>query len=705
MSPDSPADLTQLSVVALTPSMDAMALDASSRKAWDSARCLLDLPGLDSAVPLRTPFPALEPSDGGTTPAALYVGVRPTDLPAAAPADAANAARAWRHAYDALSPERRTWSSVLALAQKHAARLAIDAGRSDVPLVSARRLASALAVCLVHGAERLGVLVADFSGIQPYLFEVAEVGAGGVARSLRARSFFIAQLSALLSRAVQRRLNLGPHNTILDAGGKFHMLFPWTDSALAELDRIRAEVAEWCIAQLHGELAVNMALTPLEPADLQAGRFGDVLTRADRELRVRKAQRLGDALLDGAKWRADAFVSAADWGGMGPCRACGRFPADPSGTKCAWCMADESRGRRLTQAEWVGYRPGGGSDPLDVRAFGWAAHIGQGPPPEDTEAWLFEPANAGASTATPFRFVARHVPIGETGERLTFEEMAASAPGRPYLGYLKADVDRLGERMALGLCRDAPPHYDDPARISHLSDALEAFFAGRLEQTIRDRYPMCYVVFSGGDDLTVVGPHHDILRLAIEVAEDFRTYIGYPAGPPTSSDVLTMSAGIAVATARRPLAVAVDLAERELHRAKREGRCRLGMFGQSLTWTNARAAFRTLWQKTGEPTCLGAELLDTSRTSSAFLYHLLAYARMWGRFRSGDTSQIRYQPMLAYEIGRNVDKTRLPAVHAWASRLAQMTAGPPGVPWQEEMDRLGVVVRLAILNRSSGREE
>lgn len=696
---DHSADLNLLSVVPLTPDMDASALQGRARDSWLRAVDVMGLPPLDAAVSLTTPFPALGAWEDIVAPPLRYVAATPCELPVPQPSDARQAIAAWRRDASGIDATRTAWPEALALAQSRARCLALSEDRADIPLILARRMASALAVCHYHGDDGLALLVADFSGIQPYLFEISEVGAGGVARSLRARSFFIAQLGALLARTIQDRLALGPHNTLLNAGGKFHMLIPWTDATRNALPAIRSEAAEWCLRMLHGELAVNIATEMIKPEDLRAGGFGDALTRADLNLRYHKARRLADALTGGAGWRADAFLGLADYGDSGPCRACGRFPAEPDAGKCSWCLDDERRGRDLTRAQWVSYAPDSGAAMADVRAFGWAAHIGHGAPPERRECWRFEPA-----TREPYRFVARHVPLDQSGERMTFEDIAASAQGRPYLAYLKADVDRLGERMALGFCRDADPAYDDPARIAHLSELLEEFFAGRLEKTVRAHYPLCYVVFSGGDDMTIVGPHDAIVRLALQVAEDFRAFLGYDTGPPVPTDTLTISAGIVVATSRRPLSVAVGLAERELHRAKREGRCRLGIFGQTLSWQQALAAHRTLWQASGEPTPLGAELLDTSKTSSAFLYHMLAYARMWARYRAGDTSQIRYQPMLAYEIGRNIERNALPNVHAWASDLAQITAGPPGTGWQAAMDRLGVVVRLAILNRSSSRE-
>ncbi len=704
MGADRSRDANTLSILSLTPDPDPSLLSPDADDAWARASAAVRLGPLDGAVPLILPFAALSTSPESAPPIPAYVRPEPTALPTASPGDAAAAIRAWRQAASADGFVAAGWAHALAVAQRHARCLGADASRPDVPLLALRGLASALATCFLAGTDQLGILVADLSGIQPYLFEISEVGVGGVARSLRARSFFISQISALLAREVGASLGLGPHNTILDAGGKFHTLFPWTEEALARIERLRSDAARWCLRTLHGELAVNMAIVPVERRDLEPGRFGDALTRADVEITARKRRRLADVLVKDGAWVTDAFLADAAWQDSEPCHACGRFRSDPGQTKCSLCLADERRGRTLTSASWVAYRrqtPGASSD---IAAFGWCAQIGSGPPPHDAEAWLFDPRKDTQSPATPYRFVARHVPVADGGEHLTFEDMAAAAEGRPYLAYLKADVDRLGERLALGLCRDTDEPYDEPGRIAHISSALEEFFAGRLHRIVEREFPLCYVVFSGGDDLTVVGPHNEIVALALRVASDFRAYTGYPPGAPMPTDTLTLSAGIAFAQRRRPLAVAVDIAEQALHQAKQDGRCRAHLFGQSLLWADLAAAYSAIWNADRTRTPLGAELLDPRCIPSALVYHLLKYARMWQAFRAGDTSQMRYQPLLAYEIGRNIERSRAPNTHRWASRLAQLELGDESADWRDDMDRLGVVARLVILNRSGSSE-
>jgi len=676
--------------------------------AWCRAAELIAVPPLDSAVPLQMPFaslltPAVAGECATQAPPISYRAAKPTALPAQMPVSPSQAAKAWRDGAARLPAGAATFQQVYALAQQHARCLAADAARPDIPLLELRSMAAAAAACFRRAEEEavaeptLALLVADMSGIQSYLFEVSKVGAGGVARSLRARSFFLSQVTSLFARRLLELAALGPANLILDAGGKFYILLPATPGVETAIGQARAEAAQWGLDTMQGELALNVALATFPPDDLREGCFSSVWASAEELLATGKRRRLAHALLDDGRWRAEAFLRPVAFAGVGPCRACGRFAQATNEEKCSWCLADERRGRKITRAQWVAYdRAQAGTD--DIAAFGWRARVGRGAPPSNSSQVLFLDAAETPGDA-PYRFVARHVPTDADGAPITFEDIAAQAQGRPYLGFLKADVDRLGERMTLGLCRDDGPSLDSPARVAALGGALEEFFSGRLERLMCDAFPFCYVVYSGGDDLTVVGPHDAILRLALRVTADFRAYLGYPPGATRATDVLTLSAGITFAPCRRPVSVAVKLAERALNAAKDAGRARLQLFGRSMTWEAAHALYERLWSPDGNPTDLGAELLDSRRAPSAFLYHLLRYARMWEGYVGGDASCLRYQPLLAYEIARNVDAKALPHTHGWASRLAGLPLGAGATEWREEMDTLAVLARIVLLHR------
>jgi CRISPR-associated protein Csm1 len=671
------------------------------------------------AVALQTPFaalqlPAINELPACHPPPATFWQPAPESLPLPTPPLLESGLQGWRKAVAeqrveaATSPLRR-YALLYGAAQTHLRCLAASPTQPDVPLLEHLQLASALAACLWQARQSgaqdngLALLVADLSGIQSYLFELANVGVGGVARSLRARSFLLSQITTLFAWSLLDRLGLPPSNLLLDSGGKFYLLFAPTPDALSALEQAQREAAAWFLKTLNGELVLNVAQTTFAPAKLEAGQFSDVWQAVNREMAQRKQQRLAAVLQDATGWNEQVFLRPDPFQGTAPCRVCGKLGRAPGQENCHFCQRDIETGRRIARAAWIAYDRGEEDASHPISAFGWRVQIGQQgePVPADAEwVWRLDTKPPPTGSSSPYRLLARYVPTEDKSRAvLTFEEIARQARGRPYLAYLKADVDRLGERFIYGFRRANAPSLDSPARLAHLSRALETFFAGWLEQTVRTRFPACYVVFSGGDDLTIIGPHDQIVRLAWTVNRTFRRFQGYPEGPSRATDALTLSAGIAFLPMRRPVATAMKLTEEELHTAKTGGRNAISLLGRTLSWSEFDALFAQLWTAEGQPAPgLGTELLDSARTPSAFLYHLLQYAQMWERYRQGHRGELRYQPLLAYDISRNLNENRTPHLHSWASWLAQIPV-TAGEDWKLAMDNLGVVTRLVLLHR------
>ncbi len=126
-------------------------------------------------------------------------------------------------------------------------------------------------------------------------------GVGGVARSLRARSFFLSQITALFAWRLLEQLELPPGNLLLDAAGKFYLLFAPTPRALAIVEQARCEAAVWCLHELHGELALNVGVTRFPLSAFTDGSIARAWQDAQQSIAQAKQQKLRDALqiLDG----------------------------------------------------------------------------------------------------------------------------------------------------------------------------------------------------------------------------------------------------------------------------------------------------------------------------------------------------------------------------------------------------------------------
>jgi CRISPR-associated protein Csm1 len=198
---------------------------------------------------------------------------------------------------------------------------------------------------------------------------------------------------------------------------------------------------------------------------------------------------------------------------------------------------------------------------------------------------------------------------------------------------LKADVDRLGALFARGRGDDF-----GLARPSQLSRMLDAYFAGRLRALLAEAFPDSYTVYAGGDDLMIVAPWRDALRLAARLRADFAAFT-------RDNPHVTLSAGVALADPRAPLSIAAEEAEHRLERAKEAGRDRVCAIERDpMTW----AAF--------------AGALDASETLDAWLAEGRVTTAALYRFLGFDDSRAR--------LARGGRDTRASeADYAWRARF------------------------------------
>lgn len=601
------------------------------------------------------------------------------------------------------------YSHLLAVLQQYTWCLAGHA--EDVALFDHLKLTSAIAACLYRYHEedlradrvneatdeqRFCLLVGDLSGIQDYIFDITTIGAGGVARRLRARSFFLSLLSDGVGHLIADRLKVPLGNVIMASGGKFYLLAPNLGQMKDRVKALQAEIDGWLRAEFNGEIGANLAQIcfsgqQFSASDEQHEGFGDVMTKLSFKLNTRKRQRGMTVLQDGDGWNEDAFAIERDFWGRGACLSCGKFPA-MVGELCEQCDRDVALGKVLPRARYVAYYRT--APPLKHIQLpgGYAAVVF----PEDElsevgEAYLVAKLNdpnlkeLRAYPAT-FRYLANYVPLDDYGAQLSFEEIAEMAQGRPLLGYVKADVDYLGILFAQGLRRDQQG-YDTAPHLAMLSRMLDLFFSGWMQYTLSQKreYQSFYTIFSGGDDLFLVGPWDKAANLAREVHDQFRAFVS---GNPD----ITLSAGLLFTKHRYPIARAAEDAERVLERSKgkewtdatgrKRSRDQLTVLGDTFRWHEAPAIFGEI-----EKLMARSEFL-----TSAFLYDLVEYGRLYRLWaEEGKVEGLRYKALFAYNIARNLRKGD-EYIFRWADELMQSLHGGQESLTMQHLDLIATCV-------------
>lgn len=463
----------------------------------------------------------------------------------------------------------------------------------------------------------------DISGIQDYIFKISQSqGVGGIAKRLRGRSFYVAMLSEVLSRYIIGKIGLTQANINFCGGGNFELLLPNTNTATSLLSDFEKEVNSWLLGQFHGELGFVGASVKMSKDELRSNyaKKKDVLNEA---LAVAKQQKFSTHVNRGNFWREKAGE-----GKKTVCRSCNLnllFDEEPI---CSSCEMDRKIGELLPRAWYISFSQEALSE--DSMSFGPFGHVTLLQENIDktvirsSESAIYALKEEATKIKALYR-LAKTVPKAKSiieldtedddegskavhiGQPLSFSTLADMATGDKRIGILKMDVDHLGFIFSTGLDSqpDALRQSDmrSISRLSTLSRQISVFFTMHLDKICEkifqkwqsdpdnqwihrhDVSNIFYLIFSGGDDLVIVGPWDMIVELAVAIRKEFKNFTCY-------NPNITLSAGIYICKPKFPISHAVAKAEEALKQSKNMGRNRITVMGETFVWSHEDAQSR-----------------------------------------------------------------------------------------------------------------
>lgn len=431
----------------------------------------------------------------------------------------------------------------------------------------------------------------DLSGVQRFLYTISSKGA---LKSLKGRSFFLELFLEHSVDALLEGLGLFRCQVIFTGGGHFYLVAPNTPQAEETLEQVGRRLNRYLFENFNGALELFLRWVPFRKADLKdVTRTWKHLAQELEEAKKRKGEAfLGDLLGEPQEPHPDCYTDK--------CHVCGRedraleqlWIGEASVPVCEPCRDQYILGDGLQQACRKGpypviYRwttpPSEAARERSVRIEdryyepATADFDRKGfTLPEDAEAvfhindWDLAHYTHKGSRAL---FAAVYLPPEEDVRDL--ESMAKKGFGIPRIGVLRMDVDRLGRIFSLGL----PQGERTFSLTASLSRHLSLFFKFHLNGVLRGvpPYPprtrlagrpdgsrLLTVVYSGGDDLFLIGHWLDVLEAALDIHSAFAAF--------TANPYLTVSAGMAVGSAHEPVYRLADAAGDAEDRAKGDRR-------------------------------------------------------------------------------------------------------------------------------------
>ena len=443
------------------------------------------------------------------------------------------------------------------------------------------------------------LLGVDVSGIQKFIFSVTNKGA---AKLVKARSFLVAMIPHILAHYILDEFDLPPTQILYAGGGNLFMLLPNTGDVREKLKQLFPAFNRALYKQFAGMIQVVYAHTELCGKDF--GNFADKWREIHDLLGTAKRRKYQDLLknpdevytiLKNPFGKTDAdFSKTADL-----CEVCRIRRKDEDDKAfpnlCRECRQLMHIGQRLRNCTWIAESWGQKNHRSDKV---WKFEIGNktvilelfgdvDPPGVKTAETTYLYAvneivfdDTGKIAQLPENaricnlfYGGTHAPVDSNGEIRTFGELAGleetgeerkSSPapvlGPHRYGVLRLDVDNLGWIFAKGI---AKPTID---RISTLSLFMDLFFSLWLPTEIEgelanlnaegteyeDAVNKYYILYSGGDDMFIVGSWDIMPHLAGFIREKF----GYITG---ENPKLTLSGGLAFFPPKFPIREAAKI--------------------------------------------------------------------------------------------------------------------------------------------------
>ncbi|HAJ80491.1 MAG TPA: type III-A CRISPR-associated protein Cas10/Csm1, partial [Fibrobacteres bacterium] len=465
---------------------------------------------------------------------------------------------------------------------------------ADIPLCDHLTSTAALSACMaaqseqqVNGnpAESTFLCVSgDVGGIQKFIFTLDGESKKNAAKLFRGRSFFVSLITRLCADHIAKNAGVPTLCRIMEAGGHFSVLLPNTDKSRKSLFEVKHQIQKWLYDSFFGQLMLHID-NGVECGfrDFQLKNFKSLLQKISESISSEKKRPFAFiAPNESLFWMAND-EKYKEYMEHGLCPVCGREPASGNRDERhpgVICKRFIEWGKELPKADFFTISEKSADDSLlGLYWIDFDKDIQNG------NTFILNNYKTGQShpekISAEFSYACNkpepEVDDDDTKDEtvsFTFEQIAQRAEGLKALAVLKADVDNMGYLFNFGF-------FDrhSLARHTGLSRMLNSFFTEYVSQEISNNYPNVYTLFAGGDDLCLIGPWSDMVKLAPEVNKKFGEFTG-------NNNAVTLSAAVTLFQKNYPVNRAVDEAEGDLYRAKNSGRDCLCSFGCVMNWRN-----------------------------------------------------------------------------------------------------------------------
>jgi CRISPR-associated protein Csm1 len=520
----------------------------------------------------------------------------------------------------------------------------------------------------------------DLSGIQTYLYDIVSADA---ARNLKGRSFYLQILVENVVETILHRLKLPWSAVVYSSGGGFFLLAPNTPKVIEQLECIKQELSDKLFDLHKTNLSLNIDWQEVTQGQIMQQTADDGIHKAWRELTTKigraKAQKYKGKIQSdyafffepseiGGKQLRDFMTSEEfteeEIKDINSKRSNAAI-IEKEGNYYKKSTIDQTElGKKLRQtAYWAtSFQPipHWKSNEFSIDGFDiynyllsendirnavnrhpdntFIRSINLGNQESNHSTRLFK----GKNCIHGFSFYGgNNSPEDENGDHITYDKMAEIGSGSSKLGVLRMDVDNLGAIFISGLEEQRRTF----SRYSVLSRNLDFFFKGYLN-TIWDKgYDQSTsIIYSGGDDLFIVGYWEKIFDLAQDIQKEFKNWV-------CQNAALGISGGIVLTGGKFPISKGADFAsdaekKAKEHEAGMVKKNALTIFEKPLNWDNELPIVLDLKNQL-------IQRLSEKKIPRGLLQKLMNYAQVDQKQRK-DGKNLSWKWQMAYDFSRAI---------------------------------------------------
>ena len=561
--------------------------------------------------------------------------------------------------------------------------------------------------------EQFTVLVGDVSGIQNFIYD--GIKSEGAAKILRGKSFFVKMISDVIALHLIREFELNLTNIILTAGGKFYILLQNTEDSMKKIEEIKEKLNHYLYKEFFGQLFVNI-VTLEANGDEIAKKFTKILEKGNRELNWQKDKRFFNQIKENpifdVEYRDDG-TTALD-------RLNEKF---------------KEMGGKIPKARFIGIRYNHKADNkesfevienMSIQFFKSKKDIDISGKNEKIDLVIsLNNVEIVENYPTILRFISNYAPLEEDKSSLkSFESISNAATGNKKIAVYKADVDNLGMIFSIGFKKkknvsDEELEEEDEknkktdfrsiSRISTLSRNMEYFFSywmnsifeiGKAEIWLVNKikkeidFSNIYVLYSGGDDLVIIGPWDKIIYVSYFIRKKFEEFV-------TENEEITLSGGIAISHPKLKIINGIDMAGELEEKAKEidKDKNALTLFDRSFKWDE----FEKIFEFAEKLQKIYGNREERGIITQAFLYRCLNYTEMAEKLykslleidnnskagKNLDFSLLTYISKFEYNYGRNI----LPKLKELESEIQKNREKLEKVKDNQEKNKIAKIIK------------